>query len=164
MTQVIWVDSRMRVSGTDSDFEVSLRESVHLSDARVRVDQLTFVDSFLTTDAGQHMYFGAPYKGFSYATVPQGAYTGFTLANAIQTATGRDTSYSLMRNSITHALAASAPWLSDTEIAARAGSFPSGASSGDPRSLNAVLGEGTVSGSTVTCFDDRLHLCRLLQV
>ena len=53
MTQVIWVDSRMRVSGTDSDFEVSLRESVHLSDARVRVDNMTFVDSFLTTDAGQ---------------------------------------------------------------------------------------------------------------
>ena len=45
MTQVIWVDSRMRVSGTDSDFEVALRESVHLSDARVRVDKLTFVDS-----------------------------------------------------------------------------------------------------------------------
>ena len=124
MTQVIWVDSRMRVSGTDSDFEVSLRESVHLSDARVRVDQLTFVDSFLTTDAGQHMYFGAPNNGFSYATVPQGAYTGFTLASAIQTATGRETSYSLMTNSITHALASSAPWLSDAEIAARSGSFP----------------------------------------
>ena len=150
MTQVIWVDSRMRVSGTDSDFEVSLRESVHLSDARVRVDQLTFVDSFLTTDAGQHMYFGAPNNGFSYATVPQGAYTGFTLANAIQTATGRETSYSLMTNSITHALAASAPWLSDAELAARTGSFPPGASSSDPRSLNAVLGEGTISGSTVT--------------
>ncbi len=72
MTQVIWVDSWMRVSGTDSDFEVSLCESVHLSDARVRVDQLTFVDSFLTTDAGPYMYFGAPNNGFSYATVPQG--------------------------------------------------------------------------------------------
>jgi len=93
MTQVIWVDSRMRVSGSDSDFEVSMRESVHLSDARVRVDKLTFVDSFLTTDAGQHMYFGAPNNGFSHATVPQGAYTGFTLASAIQTASGRETSY-----------------------------------------------------------------------
>ena len=53
MTQVIWVDSRMRTSGTDSDFEVSLRKSVHLSDARVRVDKLTFSDSFYTTDAAQ---------------------------------------------------------------------------------------------------------------
>ena len=57
MTQVIWVDSRIRVSGaSDSDFEASLRESVHLSDARVRVDQLTFSDSFYTTDAGQNIY------------------------------------------------------------------------------------------------------------
>ncbi len=151
MTQVIWVDSRMRSSGSDSDFEVSMRESVHLSDARVRVDKLTFVDSFLTTDAGQHMYFGTANAGFSYATVPQGAYTGFTLASAIQTATGRETSYSLMTNSISHVLAgASAPWLSDAELAARTGSFPPGASSSDPRSLNAVLGEGTISGSIVT--------------
>ena len=150
MTQVIWVDSRMRVSGTDSDFEVSLRESVHLSDARVRVDNLTFVDSFLTTDAGQYLYFGAANNGLSYVSVPQGAYTGFTLASAIQTATGRDTSYSLMTNSISHTLAANAPWLSDADIAARSGAFPSGASPSDPRSLNAVLGEGTTSGSTVT--------------
>ena len=55
----MWIDSRMRTSGTDSDFEVSLRESVHLSDARVRVDKLTFTDSFLTTDAGRHLYFRA---------------------------------------------------------------------------------------------------------
>ena len=109
MTQVIWVDSRMRVSGTDSDFEVSLRESVHLSDARVRVDKLTFVDSFFTTDAGQYLYFGAANNGLSYVSVPEGAYTGFTLASAIQSATGRDTSYSLMTNSISHTLAANAP-------------------------------------------------------
>ena len=55
MTQVIWVDSRMRTSGGDSDFEVSLRESVHLSDARVRVDKLTFSDSFYTTDGGANL-------------------------------------------------------------------------------------------------------------
>ena len=150
MTQVIWVDSRMRASGTDSDFEVSLRESVHLSDARVRVDNLTFVDSFLTTDAGQYLYFGAANNGLSYVSVPEGAYTGFTLASAIQSATGRDTSYSLMTNSISHTLAANAPWLSDADIATRSGGLPPGASLSDPRSLNAVLGEGTTSGSTVT--------------
>ena len=71
MTQVIWVDSRMRTSGTDSDFEVSLRESVHLSDARVLVDRLTFSDSFYTTDAGANLYFGGPYGSFSWVTVPQ---------------------------------------------------------------------------------------------
>ena len=151
MTQVIWVDSRARKSGSDSDFEISLRESVHLTDARVRVDNLTFVDSFLTTDDGQCLYFGAPNNSFSYAAVPQGAYTGFSLAAAIQGATGRDTTYSVLTNSITHALASAAqPWLSDAQLAARSGPFPPGASSSDPRSLNAVLGEGVNEGSTVT--------------
>ena len=84
MTQVIWVDSRMLTSGTDSDFEVSLRESVHLSDARVRIDKLTFSDSFYTTDAGANLHFAAPNSSFSYVTVPQGAYTGFSLAAAIK--------------------------------------------------------------------------------
>ena len=73
MTQVIWVDSRMRTSGGDSDFEVSLRESVHLSDARVRVDKLTFSDSFYTTDAGAHLYFAAPNNSFTHVSAPQGA-------------------------------------------------------------------------------------------
>ncbi len=151
MTQVIWVDSRMRTSGTDSDFEVSLRESVHLSDARVRVDKLTFSDSFYTSDVGENLYFAAPDTSFSYVTVPQGAYTGFSLAAAIQQATGRDTVYSVLTNSITHILrSADRPWLSDAAIAARTGSYPAGASASDPRSFNDVLGEGTISGSTVT--------------
>ena len=151
MTQVIWVDSRARVSGSDSDFEISLRESVHLSDTRVRVDNLSFGDSFLTTDAGQALYFAAPNNSFSTVSIPQGCYTGYTLAQAIKTATGRDTAYNVLDNSITHVLAsASEPWLSDAQLATRTGPFPPGASSSDPRSLNLVLGEGTVSGSTVT--------------
>ena len=101
MTQVIWVDNKMRVSGSDNDFEVSLRESMHLSDARIRVDKLTFVDSFFTMDAGQHTYFGAPNNGLSYAIVLQGAYIDFTLASA----TERKTSYNLMTNNTSHALA-----------------------------------------------------------
>ena len=80
MTQVIWVDSRARVSRSDSDFEISLRETVHLSDTRVRVDNLSFGDSFLTTDAGQTLYFSAPNNSFSTISIPQGCYTGFTLA------------------------------------------------------------------------------------
>ena len=82
----------MRTSGTDSDFEVSLRESVHLSDARVRVDKLTFSDSFYTTDPGANLYFAAPNGSFSCVTVPLAAYTGFALAAAIQAASGCDKS------------------------------------------------------------------------
>ena len=96
MTQVIWVDSRTRVSGSDSDFEIALRESVHLSDTRVRIDHLSFADSFYTTDAGQNLYFAASGNGFTSVSVPEACYTGFTLAAAIQAATGRDTVYTWM--------------------------------------------------------------------
>ena len=73
------------------------------------------------------------------------------MAAANESATGRDTTYRVLTNSISHVLAgADRPWLSDEQLAARTGPFPPGASGSDPRSLNAVLGEGTNSGSTVT--------------
>ena len=151
MTQVIWVASNQRVSGTDSDFEISLRETMHLSDARMRVDKLTFADSFYTTDLGANLYFAAPDNSFSHVTVPEGAYTGFTLAAAIKAVTGRDCVYNVLTNSMTHVLqSADRPWLSDAQIGSRTGTFPAGASAGNVCSLNEILGEGIVSGIFVT--------------
>ena len=47
----IYVDSRKRVAGSDSDFEVDLGESLHLqSDARLAVCKIRLADSFLSTD------------------------------------------------------------------------------------------------------------------
>ena len=106
MTTVIFVDSRMRTSGTDSDFEVDLRETIHLSNARLRIDKLTFTDSFLTTDAGTRLYFSNGAGGISHVSIPEGAYTGPTLAAAIQVATGRSTTYNSTTNAITHATVA----------------------------------------------------------
>ena len=148
---MIWVASNQRVSGTDSDFEISLRETMHLSDARMRVDKLTFADSFYTTDLGANLYFAAPDNSFSHVTVPEGAYTGFTLAAAIKAVTGRDCVYNVLTNSMTHVLqGADRPWLSDAQIGSRTGTFPAGASAGNVRSLNEILGEGIVSGIFVT--------------
>ena len=129
----------MRTTGTDSDFEVDLRESVHLSNARLRVDKLTFTDSFLTTDAGAHLYFSNGAGGLTSVQVPEGAYTGATLAAAIQTATGRTTTCDLGRNSITHTIVVGRGWLSDKQLEGYASGFPTGASAQDPKSLNAVL-------------------------
>ena len=138
------------MSGSDSDFEIALRETVHLSDARVRIDHLSFTDSFFTTDAGRYLYFASG-SGFVSVSIPEACYTGFTMASAIQAATNRDTVYNVMTNSISHTLAsASQRWLSDEELAARTGAFPAGASSTDFRSLNTVLGKGVNEGSTVT--------------
>ena len=107
-TAVVWIDSRCRASGaSDSDFEVSLRETVHMSNARL--NKISFTDSFLTTDAGSHLYFSNGAGGIVSHPIPDGACTGVSLAAAIQVATGRTTTYSALPNSITHALAASRP-------------------------------------------------------
>jgi hypothetical protein len=148
MTTAIFVDSRMRTSGTDSDFDFDLRESLEFSNARLRVDKITFTDSFLTTDAGSNLYFSNGSSGITHVNIPEGAYTGASLASAIQAATGRNTFYNPLVNSITHTLAASNKhWLSDTALERFSTGFPSGASSSAPKSLNAVLGDG-VNGST----------------
>ena len=53
----IYVDSRKRVAGSDSDFEVDLGESLHLqSDARLAVYKIRLADSFLSTDRGRYLY------------------------------------------------------------------------------------------------------------
>ena len=150
-TAVVWIDSRCRASGaSDSDFEVSLRETIHMSNARLRIDKVSFTDSFLTTDAGSYLYFSNGSGGIVSHPIPTGAYTGVSLAAAIQAATGRTTTYTALTNSITHDLAASRPALSDQSLAAyTGGGFPYGASRDDPRSLNGVLGDGANYASQV---------------
>jgi len=149
MTTAIFVDSRLKAVGTDSSFEVNLRESVHLSNARMRVDKINFTDSFLTTDAGSNLYFSNG-ASFTYVSIPAGAYTGTSLASALQTATGRATTYDTLTNSITHTLAAAnQQWLSDKDLEGYSVGFPSGASNQDPKSLNAVLGDGVNSSTQV---------------
>ena len=149
MTTAIFVDSRLKAVGTDSSFEVNLRESVHLSNARMRVDKINFTDSFLTTDAGSNLYFSNG-ASFTSVSIPEGAYIGSSLAAAIQTATGRATVYDSLTNSITHTLnAANQQWLSDKDLEGYNSGFPSGASNQDPKSLNAVLGDGVNTSTQV---------------
>ena len=116
MTTTLFVDSRLRAGGTDSAFEVDLRETVHLSNSRMRVDKINFTDSFLTTDAGANLFF-ADGASFTSVSIPEGAYTGPSLASALQAATGRATVYDSLTNSITHTLAAAnQQWLSDKDL------------------------------------------------
>jgi len=150
---VVWVDSRNRSpGGTDSNFEVSLRETVHMSNARLRVDKLTFTDSFFTTDAGANLYFADGLGGISTFPITEGAYTGVTLAAAIQLATGRATTYEPLSNSIVHTLAAvDQPWLSDEELVAHPLSSLLGITSiSTTNSLNSILGEGFNDGILLT--------------
>jgi hypothetical protein len=145
-----WVDSRAReTGGTHSDFEVALRESLHLDGSHVRIDNCSFVDSFLTTDNGSYIYF-ADGAGMSWVQIPEGAYNGQSLAAAIEAVTSRTTIYDALQNTITHNLAsATQPWLDDSALALFSAGFPADASREDPRSLNGVLGEGSNSSTQI---------------
>ena len=72
----IYVDSRKRVAGSDSDFEVDLGESLHLqSDARLAVYKIRLADSFLLTDRGRYLYWvDAALNTLNWAQLPEGAY------------------------------------------------------------------------------------------
>ena len=79
MATAIYVDSRQRVSGTNSNFEIVLREPVALEGARVRFDNIRFVDSFYTTAIGKHIYFKDGSGGITAFALPEQAYTGARL-------------------------------------------------------------------------------------
>ena len=51
----IYVDSRKRVAGSDSD-EVDLGKSLHLQRRRLAVYKIRLADSFLLTDRGRYLY------------------------------------------------------------------------------------------------------------
>ena len=97
----IYVDSRKRVAGSDSDFEVDLGESLHMqSDARLAVYKIRIADSFLSTDRGRYLYWvDAALGTLNWALLPEGAYTGSRLAAWISsnfaTATYSETTNSL---------------------------------------------------------------------
>ena len=145
MARTIYVDSRVRSSGTDSSFEVLLRESVALEGARVRLDKIRFVDSFFTTDLGKHIYYKNGSGGLEAFALPEQAYTGPRLAAALTTATGRATSYSDQTNAITQAVVPGQEWLDDEALRGYSSGFAEGASSTNPLSLNSVLGPGYVN-------------------
>ena len=70
----IYVDSRKRVAGSDSDFEVDLGESLHLqSGARLAVFKIRLADSYL-------YWVDAALGTLNWALLPEGAYTGPRLA------------------------------------------------------------------------------------
>ena len=78
----IWVDSRKRVAGTDSDFEFDVGETVHLQgSARLGVFKIRAADTFLSTDRGTYLNWPDTALGtLNWAQLPTGAYTGVRLA------------------------------------------------------------------------------------
>ena len=152
MQSTLYVDSRLRSGGSEGDFTVELRESLQLEDHGVRVDKLRVRNSFYSMDLGHHIYYkdGASIQSFS---IPEKAYTGTTLAAALQSATGRSTSYASDTNSITQTITTGQEWLSDAQLKAYTSGFPTGASASAPLSLNQILGgSSSTTGNLVWAF------------
>ena len=139
----------MRDEGTDSSFRINLQESKHLDSHGMRLDKIRFVNTFFTTDLGAHLYYKDGSGGLQYFTVPQQAYTGVQLAAAIQTATGRTTTYDANANSMTQVITVGQEWLSDEDLKTYSTGYPAGASTDAPLSLNTILGPATSTGTNL---------------
>ena len=148
----IYVDSRKRVAGSDSDFEVDLGESLHLqSDARLAVYKIRIADSFLSTDRGRYLYWvDAALGTLNWALLPEGAYTGSRLAAWISSNFASAT-YSETTNSLSVAYDGNRLILNDLELQQQ---FPNvvdyptspAASPSKPFSIDHMLGPSFVSG------------------
>ena len=146
MATTIYVDSRSRASGSDSQFEIQLRESLTFENARLRVDKVRFTDSFFTTDLGRYVYFRDGSGGLNSFALPEQAFTGPRLAASLQSLTGRSCSYSDQTNALTMAQVSGQEFLDDTALRAfDASLFPAGATPTAPLSINQVLGPSHVN-------------------
>ena len=144
----IYVDSRKKVAGSDSDFEVDLGESLHLqSDARLAVYKIRLADSFLSTDRGRYLYWvDAALGTLNWALLPEGAYTGARLAAWISSNFATAT-YSETTNSLSVAYDGNRLILNDLELRQQ---FPDAADYRPPLppspSTYHMLGPSFVSG------------------
>ena len=148
----IYVDSRKRVAGSDSDFEVDLGESLHLqSDARLAVYKIRLADSFLSTDRGRYLdWVDAALGTLNWALLPEGAYTGTRLAAWVSSNFATAT-YSETTNSLSVAYDGNWLILNDLELRQQfpnAADYPAAppASPTKPFSVDHMLGPSFVSG------------------
>ena len=154
-TKTLYVDSRTRTSGSHSDFSVSLLEQLNLRDARVRVDGIRTTDTFMTvSERNKYAYFEDGGGGLTWVELAAGAYTGTSFAAELAAKSGRACTYLTTTNSLTleYAPATRIVWDDSelTRINPSLVALPSDASPQLHRSINDILGAGTVDGNTIT--------------
>ena len=154
-TTTLYIDSRAKISGSHADFKVSLPEQVTLRGARVRVDNIRTMDTFMTVSVrNKYAYFETAGVGLNWVELAPGAYTGASFAAELAGKSGRACTYSPATNSLTmeYAQATRIIW-SDAELATISPGvvpMPADASPSNPRSINDIRGAGEVTGSTIT--------------
>ena len=146
----IYVDSRNRVSGSDSNFTFELPETLHMqTSAKMAVYKVRIADAFLSTDRGTHLYWIDVALGtLNTAELPVGAYTGARLAAWISSNFAAAT-YVEATNAIEVAYDSNRRILSDAELRdlfPNGPGYPQGASATRPQS-NHLLGGSYLDGA-----------------
>ena len=147
----IYIDSRKRVAGTDSDFEIDLGETLHIdSGAKLAVHKIRVADAFLSTDRGSYLYWHDVSGGtLHYAQLPAGAYTGERLAAWISSNYAAAT-YVASTNEIQVAYDGNRVILNNQDLRLtfpNGPGYPPGVSSTRPESINHLLGPSFISGA-----------------
>ena len=153
-TKTLYIDSRTKISGTHSEFKVSLPEELTLRGARVRVDNIRTTDTFKTISSrNKFAYFLDGSGGLSSVALDEAAYTGSTFATELASKSSRACTYIATSNALQLAYASSTRIIYDDDELKTfpASSFPAGATQDQPNSINDILGSSaTISGSTIT--------------
>jgi hypothetical protein len=153
-TKTLYIDSRTKISGSHSNFKISLPEELTLRGARVRVDNIRTTDTFKTVSSrNKFAYFLDGSGALSSVALDEAAYTGSTFATELAAKTSRASTYVSTSNALQLAHAAATRIIyDDAELKAfPASSFPAGASPDQPNSINDILGSSaSISGSTIT--------------
>jgi hypothetical protein len=153
-TKTLYIDSRTKISGSHSNFKISLPEELTLRGARVRVDNIRTTDTFKTVSSrNKFAYFLDGSGALSSVALDEAAYTGSTFATELAAKSSRACTYLATSNALQLAYAAATRIIyDDSELKAfPASSFPAGANANQPNSINDILGSSaSISGSTIT--------------
>ena len=147
----IYVDSRRRVSGSDSNFTFELPETLHMqSSAKMAVYKVRIADAFLSTDRGRNLYWIDQALGtLNSAQLPIGAYTGARLAAWISSNYSSAT-YVEAQNSIEVASDGNRRSLSHAELRdlfPNGPGYPQVAYATSPQSINHLLKGSYIDGA-----------------
>ena len=153
-TKTLYVDSRTKIKGHHADFSISLPEQMTLRGARLFVDAIRTTDTFPTVSSrNRYVYFLNGSGGLNAYALTPGAYTGTTFAAELAAKSGRSCTYQPSSNSIQlgYAEGTRVVWKDEELSGFVASSFPFGATSHDPKSINDILGgDAVVSGDGTT--------------
>ena len=163
MPIVIFVDSSFRLpGGSHSNFQIQLNETVNVEDGRLRLDKISFVNSVYTVTGGinQYMYFNDPNQGGQiFFAIPEQAYTGKTLADAITQYTRYLASYNPSRNELSVDVQDElVSTMTDENLKAGPPApnpqhWPEGASPAHPMSINNIIGNGMRKANKIIAFN-----------